>query len=173
MKGERMLRLKMLATIVALLAVAGLQAQRPSTKGSGTLTGVDYAEIQRLYYQYAWAYDSCAENGQAFARVFTPDGVFVAGGRVIEGRAKLAEFAKCPDRMSLRPTQHWIGNVLIMPSPEGATGSAYVMQVNTAEPKLSTSGGRYEDIIGKGPDGWAINERADGPAPRPAASTRP
>ena len=131
-----MLRVKTLGVIVALLAAGGLQAQR-STSASPTLTGVDYAEIQRLYYQYAWGFDSCAEKGQAFARVFTPDGTFVLpGGKVIQGRDKLAEFAKCPDGMTIRPTQHWIGNVLIMPSPEGATASAYVMQVNSAEHAL-------------------------------------
>ena len=158
---------------IALVALGGVQARQTPSHEAATLTGVDYAEIQRLYARYAQAYDLCAEQGLAWAKVFTPDGVFVAAGRVIEGRQKLAEFAKCPDGLTIRPTQHWMSNPLITPSAEGATGSAYVMQVNSLDPKLSTSGGRYEDVFVKGPDGWAIKKRTYIAAPRPAAATPP
>lgn len=157
---------------IALVALGDVQAQQRSGGGSA-LTGVDYAEIQQLYARYAQAFDLCAEQGMAWARVFTPDGVFVAGGRTIEGREKLAAFAKCPDGMTKRPTQHWLSNPLITPSPEGATGSAYVMQVHTTDPKLTSSGGRYEDVIVKGPEGWAFKKRTHIPGPRPPAATRP
>jgi hypothetical protein len=30
--------------------------------------------------------------------------------------------------------------------------------VNAAEPKLSSSGNRYEDVFVKGPQGWAIKK---------------
>ena len=50
---------------------------------------------------------------------------------------------------------------------------AYVMQVNTAEPKLSTSGNRYEDVFVKGPDGWAFKKHAVVPTPRGPAPTAP
>ena len=158
---------------IALAALGVVQARQTPGRGPATLTGVDYAEIQRIYARYAQGYDLCAEQGMAWARVFTPDGVFVAGGRVIEGRQKLAEFAKCPDGVARRPTQHWMSNPLITPSAEGATGSAYVMQVNTIDPKLSTSGGRYEDVFVKGPEGWAIKKRTYIPPTRPAAATPP
>ena len=158
---------------IALAAFGVAQARQTPSREPGTLTGVDYAEIQRLYARYAQGFDLCGEQGLAWARVFTPDGVFVAGGRVIEGRQKLAEFAKCPDGLTIRPTQHWMSNPLITPTPGGATGSAYVMQVNALDPKLSTSGGRYEDVFVKGPEGWAIKKRTYIPAARPAASTKP
>jgi hypothetical protein len=106
-----------------------------------------------------------------FARVFAPDGVFVLpGGKVMEGREQLAAFARCPAGVTRRPTQHWMGNALILPAAEGATGSAYVMQVNSAEPKLATSGGRYEDVFTKGPEGWVIKKHTYIAAPRPSAA---
>jgi ketosteroid isomerase-like protein len=145
--------------VAGMLFVAFGHAQAQSNGEGGSLTALDYAEIQRIYAAYAHNYDSCADNGQAFARLFTPDGVFVLpNGRAIEGREKLAEFARCPSGVTRRPTQHWLSNVFISPAPEGATGTAYVMQVNAAEPKLSSSGNRYEDIFVKGPQGWAIKK---------------
>ena len=152
----------------SMLALAAIQA-RP--KGAApTLTALDYAEIHRLYAAYAHAWDSCAENGQVYARLFTSDGAFISGARSIEGRQKLAEFGRCPAGLTRRPTQHWVGSIFISPSPEGAGGTAYSMQVNTAEPKLSTSGNRYEDVLVKGPQGWAFKRRTLIPTPRPAAS---
>ena len=158
---------------IALVVLAGVQAQQRSSNTSGTLTGQDYAEIQQLYTRYAHAYDLCVDQGMAWARVFTPDGVFLAGGRTYEGRQKLAEFAKCPEGMTRRPTQHWLSNPMITPSAEGATGSAYVMQVHSTDRTITSSGGRYEDVIVKGPEGWAFKKRTHIPGPRPAAATRP
>ena len=158
---------------VLFVHVATAQAQQPPSNPA-TLTALDYAEIQRLYAAYAHTYDSCADNGLAFARLFTPDGVFVLpNGRALEGREKLTEFARCPAGVTRRPTQHWLSNVMITPAPEGAAGTAYVMQVNAAEPKLSTSGNRYEDVIVKGPDGWAFKKHTVVPTVRVPAPTAP
>ena len=156
-----------------ILAALG-HAQAQQTSGTATLTALDYAEIQRLYGAYAHTYDSCADNGQAFARLFTPDGVFsLPGGRALAGREQLTEFARCPAGVTRRPTQHWIGSIFISPAPDGASGTAYVMQVNAAEPKLSTSGNRYEDVFVKGPQGWAFKKHSVVPTPRAAAPTAP
>jgi hypothetical protein len=157
----------------ACLLVASAQAQEQRTKGAA-LTALDHADIQRLYAEYAHTFDSCADNGQAFARLFAPDGVFILpDGRALEGREKLVEFARCPAGVTRRPTQHWIGSVLIKPAPEGASATAYVMQVNVAEPKLSSSGGRYETIFVKGPDGWAFKKHAAIRPPRGPAPATP
>lgn len=163
----------LLAIGIVLGALGNAHAQAPDKKPA-TLTALDYAEIQSLYGKYAHYYDSCAENGLAFARLFTPDGVFVLpGGRLLEGREKLAEFARCPAGVSRRPTQHWIASIMIVPAAEGAAGTAYVMQVNAAEPKLSSSGNRYEDIIVKGPDGWAFKKHMVVPTLKKPAPTTP
>jgi hypothetical protein len=170
MKGETMLnRCALVILWVLFVAVGTTQAQQQSSNPA-SLTALDYAEIQRLYAAYAHTYDSCADNGQAFARLFTPDGVFILpNGRTLEGRDKLVEFARCPAGVTRRPTQHWLGSIMITPAPGGAAGTAYVMQVNAAEPKLSTSGNRYEDVIVKGPDGWAFKKHTVVPTPREPA----
>lgn len=166
-----MTRCTLLAVVMTLSALGQAQAQ---SSGGGALTALDYAEIQRLYGAYAHTFDSCADNGQAFARLFAPDGVFILpNGRTIEGREKLTEFARCPAGVTRRATQHWLGSIFISPAPEGATGTAYVMQVNAAEPKLATSGNRYEDIFVKGPQGWAFKKHSVIPTVRPAATTAP
>lgn len=174
MKGTQMLtRHARVILGVLLVGVATAQAQQPRSQAAA-LTGTDYAEIQRLYGAYAHTFDSCAEGGQAFARLFTPDGVFVLpNGNTMEGRDKLVEFARCPAGVTRRPTQHWIASIFISPAPQGATGVAYVAQVNTAEPKLATSGNRYEDVFVKGPDGWAIKKHSAIPTSRGPALTAP
>lgn len=161
----------LLAVGMVLGTLGNALAQQAPAKTAAALTGLDHAEIQSLYGQYAHYFDSCADNGLAFARLFAPDGVFILpGGRAIEGRDKLTEFARCPAGVTRRPTQHWISSIMIVPAAEGAAGTAYVMQVNAAEPKLATSGNRYEDIFVKGPDGWAFKRHSvvptlKGPAP--------
>jgi hypothetical protein len=49
-------------------------------------------------------------------------------------------------------------NVVVEPSPEGATGSAYLLRVNFAQGgKLS--GGTYRDVIVRTPEGWRFRQR--------------
>src|SRR5262245_17117099 len=170
-----MLNLWTVTTIVAMAFALGVGAHAQEQRGKGmALTALDHAEIQRLYAEYAHTYDGCTDNGQAFARLFAPDGVFILpDGRALEGREKLVEFARCPAGVTRRATQHWIGSVLIKPAPEGAWATAYVMQVNAAEPKLSSSGTRYETVFVKGPDGWAFKKHAAVRAPRGPAPTTP
>src|SRR5579862_9018016 len=57
------------------------------------LAAMDYVEIEQLVARYAYALDTAADRGQAFARLFTPDGVLrVTGARgyEIKGREQLA-----------------------------------------------------------------------------------
>jgi len=160
-----MLKLKVaLALIVPALVLVALQAQQQRTKGS--LTALDYAEIQQLYGRYAIGIDSA--NGEMFARAFTPDGTFHAPNNVIDGREKLAEFAKRPTS-NKGPTnvRHVVSNVTIEPSPEGATGTAYVLLVNIGEsgkPSGLTGGGIYRDTFVKSAEGWRIKTRTYQPA---------
>jgi hypothetical protein len=156
--------------LAGLILVASGQTDAQTAAGATTLTALDYAELQRLYPAYAHSYDSCADSGQAFARLFTSDGVFVLpNGKKMEGREQLTAFARCPAGVTRRPTQHWIASILISPGPEGATGIAYVAQVNAAEPKLSSSGNRYESVFVKGPEGWQFKKHSVVPTLGPAA----
>ena len=61
-----------------------------SRSTGGTLTAADYVEIQQLVARYAYAVDTHADNGYAYADLFAPDGVF--GGKT-QGREALAKLA--------------------------------------------------------------------------------
>jgi len=159
------LKVLLLALTLSVLVFAALQAQQQRTKG--TLTALDYAEIQQLYGRYAIGYDS--GNGDLFARAFTADGTFTLPNKtVIAGREKLAEFAAQPGG-NKGPTNvlHVNSNVTIEPSSEGATATAYVLLVNigqSGKPSALTGGGVYRDTFVKGPEGWRIKSRIYLPA---------
>src|SRR5262245_17339032 len=154
-----------LALALPVLVLAVLQAQQQRAKGS--LTALDYAEIQQLYGRYAIGYDS--GNGDLFARAFTADGTFTIPGRmVVAGREKLTEFAGQPGN-NKGPTNvlHVNSNITIEPSAEGATATAYVLLVNigsSGKPSALTGGGIYRDTFVKGPEGWRIKTRTFLPA---------
>jgi hypothetical protein len=165
------LNVLLLALALPVLVLAALQAQQQRTRGS--LTALDYAEIQQLYGRYAIGYDS--GNGEMFARAFTADGRFNLPNDVIAGREKLAEFAGRPGG-NKGPTNvlHVVSNVTIEPSAEGATGTAYVLLVNiggSGKPSALTGGGIYRDTFVKSADGWRIKSRTYLPAHSVAAKS--
>ena len=158
---------------LSVLVLGVLQAQQ---RASGSLTALDYAEIQQLYGRYSVGYDS--GNGEMYARAFTADGVFQMPNMMLEGRQKLTEFAARPGG-NKGPTNvlHAVMGSTIEPSPEGAVGIAYVLLVNIGEagkPSSVTGGGVYRDTFVKGPEGWRIKKRIYQPAHSvPAAKTAP
>jgi hypothetical protein len=59
-------------------------------------------------------------------------------------------------------TRHFLTNVLIEPSAEGATGMQYLAVIDVGEDGKPTSiflGGRYEDVYVKTPEGWRFKSR--------------
>jgi hypothetical protein len=153
-----------LALTIPVLVLVALQAQQQRARGS--LTALDYAEIQQLYGRYAIGFDS--GNGEMFARAFASDATFQAPNNVIAGRDKLAEFAARP-RADKGPTnvRHVVASTTIEPSAEGATGTAYVLLVTIGESgKASTltGGGIYRDTFVKTAEGWRIKTRTYQPA---------
>ena len=71
---------------VVIGVFVGLALPQPRLQGArGSLTALDYAEIQQLYSRYAIGVDS--GNADMFANVFTADGTFeLPGGKTIQGR---------------------------------------------------------------------------------------
>ena len=66
----------------------------PAAKPS-TLTPIDYIEIRQLVARYAYAVDTGAENGNVYASLFAPDGVFLGrDGRGTSGKEALAALAR-------------------------------------------------------------------------------
>src|SRR4030095_9107050 len=134
---------------VCLAAIAGVQARQ--RRGVPALTATDYAEIQQLSARYGQAIDSCADNGYEYARLYTPDGVFVdmwsaagikQGGTRWQGREKLREIASganfggpgCTSTRFNGSVSHLILNLVITPSPEGARGNSYLGERGGADP---------------------------------------
>jgi hypothetical protein len=144
----------------------------------GTLTAADYVEIEQLVARYSYAVDTHAGNGYAYADLFTADGAFGS----TTGREALAELARTTqkDRGGPAYTRHYLTNVIIYPTPEGARGSQYLMAIDVSEggkPSSVVHGGRYDDVYVKTPAGWRFKSRQLQPAkigvPPPTAKLPP
>lgn len=153
-----MRRLAYLLVAVGVAAAPIDAAQR----GANTLTAEDYIEIQRLLTRYHWAAD--ATDGAAWANLFTSDGEYeVVGQYKVKGREQLMEL---PKKSFGTPTEksplHFVTNIWVEPTPEGARGGAYML--------MATPGGKgtpitinsivvYEDVVVKTSEGWRIKSR--------------
>ena len=164
---------------VLVIGAAGSSSTRAQQKvAGGTLTAGDYVEIQQLVARYSYAVDTHADNGYAYADLFAPDGVF----GTTKGREALAELARTTqkDRGGPSYTRHYLTNVIIYPTPEGARGSQYLMAIDVSEggkPSSVVHGGRYDDLYVKTPAGWRFRSRQLHPAkigvPPPTAKLPP
>jgi hypothetical protein len=140
---------------------------------------MDYIEIRRLVTNYAYGLDTGADNGYLYADNFAPGAVF---GRTT-GRENLANLARRephgPDYV-----RHFLTNVVIEPSPEGAKGRQYLAVIDVGDNEKPTAfflGGKYDDVYVKTPEGWKFKSRnltrakaAAPPAPtEPAAAAPP
>ena len=136
-----------------------VERQRAGTPA--TLTALDYLEIQRLVGSYGHALDNGlaqADNGPAYAGLFTPDGVAF---RRLQGFEALAAVARAEPHAP-GYVRHILTNVTIAPSPEGATGEQYLVVIDPAEdgkPGRLFLGGHYEDIYVKTAGGWRYKSR--------------
>jgi hypothetical protein len=169
MKARMSLGLAGIAMTV-LTIVASIHAQQPAparTQARPQLTAQDYLDIQQLVARYAYAMDSGADNGFAYADLFTPDGEFMAPGGTIRGREALAEAGRSGFVNGHKPAHgvsHFIVNNVVTASAEGATGKQYVVLVNIGEDdkpggSFSNVGGHYEDVYVKTAQGWKFKRR--------------
>jgi hypothetical protein len=139
-----------------------------------SLTALDYQEIIQLTNRYAYGIDTCSNNGYDYADVFTPDGVFIdkntdegvkEGGRVLaKGREALATLIGggsrgCKTKMIWTGWSHIMANQVITPSPEGANGRIYLLQMGIKGPGSIERHGGYEDAYVKTAMGWRIKSR--------------
>ena len=120
------------------------------------LTALDYVQIEQLYAHYAHYLDTA--DGEKFAALFTPDGVFITnkpGYGNIKGRRALAAFAaKAGAPPPVVRAGHSPTTVMIAPAPGGATGSAYLMAGTGAD-----QGYVYTDTFVKTAEGWRFKTR--------------
>jgi hypothetical protein len=150
---------------VGIVMLAALQARQGSTRSPAravTLTPADYMEIQQLAVRYSYAIDSGADGGEMLANLFAPDGAFLSATRGrIEGHDRLVTLGR---GRGPNPPRRFIVNHVVTPTPQGATGRAYVVEVELPPDgeiggKLTSTGGRYEDVYEKTPAGWRFKSR--------------
>lgn len=154
-----------------LAAAVGMVVGIAGIKAAPKLSSQDHSEIQALYARYAHAFDS--SNPEMYGNVFTPDGEFVIGERVLKGRKEISALAATRGPVKDHPKiLHVNSNVLIEPSPEGAKGSAYVVLMDLAKNPAITGGGVYQDSIVRTPDGWRFKKRTYFAEPTPPPATQ-
>ena len=142
-------------------AVAGLIAGPASS-----LSASDTIAIQQLIARSAYALDSAADRGAAYAQLFTADGAFIAKTpRPVEirGRAQLAAFA-AGDLIHRGPAfvREYLTDYIIQPSRGAVTGRVYVVWIEVGENGNAGAiegGGHYEDEYVRTRDGWRIARR--------------
>jgi hypothetical protein len=149
------------AIALSLSSLSLSHAQRKSS-----LTADDYIEIQQLYAQYNNAIDS--GDAEGYAGTFTADGVF----NTFNGHDALVGFIhRWRDSMKGGNMRHWNTNLAINGTPEGASGSVYLLLVDVSvRPPAITTAAKYEDQLVKTPQGWRFKKRVTkGEGPPPAA----
>ena len=147
--------------IATLLAIPMGWALRAQTFKPAPLTAADYLELQQLVARYSYAVDMHGGDGSAYAALFAPDGNL---GTQAKGTAQLAEFAAQTNKDRSGPAfaRHFVTNVVIKPAPGGATGRSYLVTLDISEsgqPAKMISGGHYDDVYVKTPQGWRIKSR--------------
>jgi len=164
-----------LVTGVALASTVIAQSGGQSAAKANPLSAMDYIQIKQLANRFAFAYDTAADSGCEFADLFTADGEFQPDQ--VKGRDKLAALARMGEHGPFR-TGLYMMNHLIEPSPEGARGKQYVIEIlhdNNIPPvppgesqwslvgqnrgSVTTVGGHYEDVYVKTSNGWLFKRR--------------
>jgi hypothetical protein len=133
---------------------------------ASALSAGDYIEIQQLIARSAYALDTAADRGAAYANLFTTDGAMTtktARPAEIKGRTSLAAFA-VGDLTHRGPAfvREYLTNYIILPSRAGATGRVYVVWIEVGEngnAGVIQGGGHYEDEYVKMQAGWRIGRR--------------
>ncbi len=123
--------------------------------GSGELTTEDRRELTELLARYAWAFDT--RDGEAYAALFTEDGMLQGPRTTIAGRDALRDWAANYD---LTISRHISSNVVIEGDATQATVKSYLMSWTIDEDGIKPPLlGSYHDSVVKEPDGWRIAHR--------------
>ena len=140
------------------------------------LSPQDQVDIQQLVARYAFAYDSKGDACLTLADLFTADGEFIGQRGHAKGREALAAYCR-GGKTPANGVSHFIMNHVIEPAPDGATGKQYLIVVNIGEDnrpggEFSNTGGHYEDVYSRTPQGWRFKRREFIPIASPPRPTR-
>jgi hypothetical protein len=168
----------------AVARTNGPTAARPLPRAAAMrLTTEDYSEIEQLYARYAFTWDGVLDDGLRWIELFTPDGSHTnettTPKQFFFGHQELLGFARA---MKIRggrvPTTvgHFITNIMIDRTPEGAAVKAYRIGVDLNGKWIGPSG-IYFDYLVKTADGWRYRRKnfmaANAPVPETATTPNP
>ncbi len=162
--------LSLLTLIAALVGITWISAQ--PRQASMSLSAQDYVEIQQLYGYYTRDVDPGSEQSAAW--LYAPDGSFEFRGQTHTGQKALQDFYEGVRKRQSFGIRHLNSNFLLLPTKDGARGTAYMVQIERREaskPIAVTLFGVYHDTFVKTASGWRFKSRVlkqDGPdAPLP------
>jgi hypothetical protein len=154
--------------VLAAIAATGLALGSTSVLAA-ELTPKDYMEIEQLYAAYNHAIDS--GDAETWANTFTPDGSF---NRFAGHDALVGFIGTWREKMNGANRRHWNTNLRILATPEGASGSVYLMLVDVSTKPPSIIGtAMYADVLVKTKDGWRFKQRTTKPDAPPATPAAP
>jgi uncharacterized protein (TIGR02246 family) len=139
------------------------------------LKGDDYLAIQQLYARYNTAIDH--GDGEAWARTFTPDGVFAGNFKGHDALVGFVNNWRTNPAMNGALRRHFSADLVITPTSEGATASVSTLLVDLSTKPVSIANFvTYADVLVKTRDGWRFKSRAvkaEGPPAPPASAAAP
>ena len=160
---------KFLIAAAASVAALSMMSVSPASAAS---YGEDRSEIEDLMYRYLFAMDW--RDPEAYAAVFTEDGVLDYAGGVEKGRPAIAAMinglkardakAKAEDKSGVRrpTTRHFVTNLVLKINGDTAVGRAYWMSVSNSKDRAApivTGYGHYEDTLAKRNGKWLFTSR--------------
>lgn len=155
--GSKKMRIAFLVAAFLLTGSVSYYWGTSAQAQGGKLTTQDYIDIQQLFARYYQTLD--VKDGEGYAANFTEDGELVLNSGTQKGRAALVKYG----REGINPHQvHSVSNLLITPSPEGATIKSYVQSVKLDENRQPIFNGPpsvSDDVVVKTPQGWRLKTR--------------
>jgi hypothetical protein len=147
----------------------------PPKSAKSSLTAQDYIDIEQLTAKYAFAIDTCTNNGYDYADLYTEDGEFGIAPdwntdpkKTIKGREALANIdgggpggCRDPKQSMGYGITHIILSPIIVPSANGgATGTAILLALGVGhDPNTMERQSGYKDVYVKTAKGWRIKTR--------------
>ena len=147
------MRTRTVLTFVAAAVLSG-GGWAHAQGGAKALSADDLVEIQQLYAKYNWTID--AGDAEGYASTFTPDGVF--NNNV--GHDAIVKFAITFHNGLGSHVRHWNTNLMIQPTPTGASGQVYLVLVDFAtKPASIVASASYSDELVRTAQGWRFTKR--------------
>jgi 3-phenylpropionate/cinnamic acid dioxygenase small subunit len=146
---------------VALLIVAAAFSWVHGEQSKPKFAADDFLEIQALYNNYAHYFD--AGQGEKWAALWTEDGEFTHGygpGQASANRTPAKGMAALVRTGSTSGTRHFVTNLVITPTADGAKGSCYLLLYSArTNPPSFVETAIYDDTLVKTSQGWRFKKR--------------